>query len=336
MTTRFRTLASLLILTLLALVTGCSADQVAGGMEEAPPADTAAPSVQIAEPIADASLTGEVTLQATVTDDGTPTKVEFYANGELVGTSQSAPWTVAWDTTPMNNGTVMLQARAYDAAANTGDSPAVRVEIDHRVSLTFVNTTPTSLSIDPSGQSARTVGAGKSTTFVYDRNPGSVSYKANAKDRYGLMLYWNKSVSTANDTDPRVSISIGSGYFHLSGRNSSSRTTSSLRVNYQASNDKEVKPFSLSSKMDGIGYFKGSGATRVRVYAKFKFGDLGPVYWDFASDITSSRRSAFVLGGAGKGASAGAASVTTVPVEAPTALDGLVHEPTGDAPIPAE
>lgn len=317
------------LLALLALLftgVGCSADEVTGGIEEIPP-DTTPPSVSITDPVANAELKGEFTLQATVSDDGQVAKVEFYADGTLIGTSAAAPWTFVWNTVPPGDGPVTLQAKAYDTANNQGVSPTVRVRIKNGLRLKVVNTTPTPVTIVPSGQEQRTVAAGKSTTFVYDSNPGSVSYRANGKGKYGLLLSWNQEVSTSGTVNETVSISVGSGFFFLRGRNDSGRKTTSLYVNYQTSQEKKVKPFDLGSSMTGIGYFRGSGATRIRIYN----GILG--YWDFAADI-NNRLASFSLGNtaAAKQSADGSGTKLDVyvePTDAPVQPEGLVHYPNG-------
>lgn len=326
-----RTLGLLLVVALALAVAGCSADDMAGGMTEVggDTEDTTPPTVTITAPVANAELNGETTLQVSATDDGTLAKVEYYADGDLLGTSTEAPWTFAWNTVPPGDGPVTLQAKAFDAANNQAVSQTVPVRIRNGLTFRVTNRTPTSVRVSPSGQSARTIASGASATFTYADNPGSLSYRASARGSHGLTLSWNQSVSTSGALDRAVSLSIGSGYFFLRGRNSSDRATSSLYVNYQASGEKKVKPFVLGNRMTDIGYFRGSGATRIRIYAKFRIGDFGPVYWDFASGI-SSRIASFTLGGsaAGKQADGGTAmDVHLEPTDAPASTEGTVHYP---------
>ena len=320
----------LALLALLFASAGCSADEMTGGIEETPE-DTTPPSVSLTNPVANAALKGEFTLQVSVSDDGQVAKVEFYADGALIGTSTAAPWTFVWNTIPPGDGPVTLQAKAYDTANNQGVSQTVTVTIKNGLELRFTNTTPTSVTIAPDGQQQRTVDSGRSTTFVYDSNPGAVSYRANAKGKHGLLLFWNEEVSTSGGVSRSVSISVGSGFFFLRGRNNSDRETSSLYVNYQASQEQKVDPFTLGDSMTGIGYFKGSGATRIRIYAKYRFPDLGPVYWDFASDI-NNRVASFSLGNTAAakqpaGEEGTRLEVQFEPIDAPVQPEGTVHYP---------
>lgn len=64
-------------------------------------------------------------IQGTTTSGGTISRVEFYANGELIGTDQAAPYTVQF--TPPSVGTYNLSAIAYSNAGLVGVSPNVPV-----------------------------------------------------------------------------------------------------------------------------------------------------------------------------------------------------------------
>jgi len=55
------------------------------------------------------------------------TRVELYVDGVLTSTSASAPFTTKWNTKKAAAGTHNLQARAYDAAGNSGTSNPVTV-----------------------------------------------------------------------------------------------------------------------------------------------------------------------------------------------------------------
>lgn len=63
-------------------------------------------------------LRAPVTLAATATDNGTVQKVEFTANGALIGKSTTAPYTFTW--TPTISGTYVVSARAFDNLGGVG------------------------------------------------------------------------------------------------------------------------------------------------------------------------------------------------------------------------
>jgi Zn-dependent metalloprotease len=83
--------------------------------------DTTAPTATASE----SGTTGTITLSATATDNVGVTKVEFYIDNALVGTSTTSPYSVTYNSANLANGTHSLVAKAYDAAGNIGTSTAV-------------------------------------------------------------------------------------------------------------------------------------------------------------------------------------------------------------------
>ena len=86
------------------------------------PTDTTAPTVSITSPASGATVSGSVALAATASDNVGVTRVEFYADGTLVGTDVSSPYVGTWNATTATPGSHTIQARAYDAAGNTTNS----------------------------------------------------------------------------------------------------------------------------------------------------------------------------------------------------------------------
>ena len=88
------------------------------------------PSVALMSPAANATIAfgQSFTLTASASDsDGTVGKVDFYANGALVGTDASAPFSLAW--TPSAPGSYLLTAIATDNALAAGTSAPVAVTV---------------------------------------------------------------------------------------------------------------------------------------------------------------------------------------------------------------
>lgn len=96
------------------------------------PEDINAPTVAITSPTDGSTVSGVVTIRAEATDDHLVTKVEFYANGVLIGTSPTAPYSMNWNTKKLK-GTYILAAVASDAAGNSQSSGAVTVTIGDSV-----------------------------------------------------------------------------------------------------------------------------------------------------------------------------------------------------------
>ncbi len=123
----------------------------------APPPANTPPTVMLTGP-ADGSSTalgGSFALTATAGDvDGTVAKVEFLANGSVIGQSTSAPYGMTW--TPAAVGSYVLTARATDnlgAVTTSANSATVTVNPGS-------NTPPTVTLTGPAdGRARRSAGA---------------------------------------------------------------------------------------------------------------------------------------------------------------------------------
>jgi hypothetical protein len=98
--------------------------------------DLAAPSVAVTAPAADAALAGQAALTASAWDPGGPgpsggvAGVRFRVDGVNIGQEDlTAPYTQAWDTTGVANGTHTVTAVARDAAGNVSVSSGVAVTV---------------------------------------------------------------------------------------------------------------------------------------------------------------------------------------------------------------
>jgi phosphatidylserine/phosphatidylglycerophosphate/cardiolipin synthase-like enzyme len=89
------------------------------------------PTVSITSPAADAQFTAPaaVTIDATASDpDGTVVRVDFYADGNLIGSDATAPFSTTWNVSPP--GTKSLTAKAIDNRGASTTSSAVAIEIE--------------------------------------------------------------------------------------------------------------------------------------------------------------------------------------------------------------
>ncbi|MFO0668539.1 MAG: Ig-like domain-containing protein [Polyangiaceae bacterium] len=90
----------------------------------------AAPTVSITAPSNNASFTAglDVPITATAADsDGAVVKVEFYADGALIGTDLTAPYAFTWLAVPA--GTYALTAKATDDNGGTTTSAIVNINV---------------------------------------------------------------------------------------------------------------------------------------------------------------------------------------------------------------
>ncbi|HYV14817.1 MAG TPA: Ig-like domain-containing protein [Conexibacter sp.] len=106
------------------------------------PPDTTAPTVALSAPSNGATVSGATTISATASDNVAVTKVEFLANGVVVGTDTTSPYSTSWDSST-SPASVTLTAKAYDAAGNTTTSSARTVTVADVVAPTASLTSPT-------------------------------------------------------------------------------------------------------------------------------------------------------------------------------------------------
>jgi hypothetical protein len=101
----------------------------AGAYEYASAPDTTAPAVSLTAPVNGATVSGNVPLTATASDNVGVSHVEFYDGATLIANDTGSPWAATWATTVGMNGSHTLTAKAYDAAGNTTTSTTVTVTV---------------------------------------------------------------------------------------------------------------------------------------------------------------------------------------------------------------
>lgn len=112
--------------------------------------DTTDPLVNITEPIQNATVLGTTPFSADATDNCFVASVEFYVDGNLVGSDAGSPFSIPWDTTQVTDGSHALTVIAHDSANNTGTSPTVTVNVDNAC-LTSDSVPPTTSITNPTG-----------------------------------------------------------------------------------------------------------------------------------------------------------------------------------------
>jgi len=94
--------------------------------------DLTPPVVAIASPAAGASVSGNVAVAATASDNVAVAGVRFTLDGAPLGAEDtSSPYGVMWNTTSASDGTHTLAAIARDAAGNVTTATAVTVTVDN-------------------------------------------------------------------------------------------------------------------------------------------------------------------------------------------------------------
>ena len=90
-------------------------------------ADSTPPSITISSPTDGSRVSVNLPVYVNTSDNVKVVRVELYADGVLVASSSSAPFTTKWNTKKIPAGAHNLQCRAYDAAGNSGVSQVVNV-----------------------------------------------------------------------------------------------------------------------------------------------------------------------------------------------------------------
>jgi peptidoglycan/xylan/chitin deacetylase (PgdA/CDA1 family) len=95
-----------------------------------PPGDTTPPTVTLMSPTNGATVTGNVKITASASDSGSGVaRVEFYVDGQLVGTSTAAPYSVTWNSNKSAKGSHTIYAVAIDNAGNSQATAAITVTV---------------------------------------------------------------------------------------------------------------------------------------------------------------------------------------------------------------
>ncbi|MRV72280.1 carbohydrate-binding protein CenC [Duganella sp. FT92W] len=142
--------------------------------------DTVAPTVSASS----SGTSGTITLSASASDNVGVTNVEFYVDGALKGSDNTAPYSLALNSTTLANGSHTLTAKAYDAAGNSTTSTGVPFTVN--------NTTAQQLIVN---------GGFESGASSWTATSGVISNDSSAAARTGSYKAWlNGYGSTHTDT----------------------------------------------------------------------------------------------------------------------------------------
>lgn len=105
------------------------------------PADVTPPTVAFVSPTSGATVSGNLSISISASDNVALSSVTLNIDGVTTGTDTSAPYTFTWNTSTVANGTHPLVATAVDASGNS-NSVTVSVLVSNAV-----DTTPPSIKI---------------------------------------------------------------------------------------------------------------------------------------------------------------------------------------------
>jgi hypothetical protein len=110
--------------------------------------DNVPPTVSVTAPIDGSTVSGNTTITANASDNVGVTKVEWYLDGSLQGSTTSSPYSFTWNTRNASNGSHQITSKSYDAAGNMGTSTAITVTVSNDLTAPTV---PTGLSVTSAG-----------------------------------------------------------------------------------------------------------------------------------------------------------------------------------------
>jgi leucyl aminopeptidase len=114
--------------------------ELAKGTVPGIPNDTTPPTVAITAPAAGSTVSGTVNITANASDNVALGRVEFWVDGALRATDTTSPYSYAWDTAAVANGSHSLVARAVDSSGNVGTSASVAVTVSNTSVLAAYDT----------------------------------------------------------------------------------------------------------------------------------------------------------------------------------------------------
>ena len=208
------------------------------------------PSTAITSPVANAVLSGTVSIAATASDAAGVTNVEFDVDGTLLANSTTAPYRASWDTTSAGNGAHTLTTRATDAAGLVGASAGVVVTVNNGGPPPPPDTTPPTIALTSPATGAIVSGSVAITAAATD-NVGvtrvefyidNVLLSATSSSPYSAS--WNSS-SASNATH-----TIGARAYDAAG-NVGSATAVSVTVNNAGPGDTTPPTVSISTPANG-------------------------------------------------------------------------------------
>ncbi|HET9596618.1 MAG TPA: S8 family serine peptidase [Anaeromyxobacteraceae bacterium] len=169
-----------------------------------PPPDTTPPTVALTAPAGGATVSGTVTVAASASDDVGVARVDFFVDGAAAAfaSDASAPYSVAWNSASVANGTHALTARAFDGAGNAATSAAVTVTVN--------NAAPPP-SCAATSQLLGNAGFETGTAAPWTATPAVIDGSASPAARTGAWKAWLDGYGTTHTDTLAQAVSIPAG-----------------------------------------------------------------------------------------------------------------------------
>ncbi|OQA97742.1 MAG: Mannan endo-1,4-beta-mannosidase precursor [Bacteroidetes bacterium ADurb.Bin217] len=165
-----------------------------------------APTVSLSAPTNGASFAAlsAITVSATASDsDGTISKVEFYANNELIGTDNTSPYSISWSAAA---GSYSITAKAYDNAGAITTSTARTITVNQPATITAGGPT----TFCSGGSVVLQANTGVGYTYQWRKDASNItgatasSYTATQSGTYTVIVTANSLSTTSTGTSVTV------------------------------------------------------------------------------------------------------------------------------------
>jgi hypothetical protein len=163
--------------------------------------DTQAPTVSITSPADASTVTNNVTITASASDNIAVAGVQFFVDGNLLNNEvTTAPYTTIWNSNTVTNGNHVLLARARDTGGNVATSTPITITVNNVVSSAPV--TDVNVFKDNNSASASIVSptfstaSGNEVLLAFIGSDGSAGMAANSISGGGLTWTLVKRTNT--------------------------------------------------------------------------------------------------------------------------------------------
>ena len=154
--------------------------------------DTSPPTTNITLPSSGSTVSGQIAVSATASDNVGVSKVELWRDGVFAAADTLTPYDFLWDTNFSSNGTHTLQTKAYDGSGNVGVSPIVEVTVSN------TDNTPPVVSIPSPTNGSKIKGNGSVKINTSATDVGGIARIELAADGTTIATCSNKTSCSTN------------------------------------------------------------------------------------------------------------------------------------------
>jgi len=212
------------------------------------PVDTTVPTVSLAAPANGATVSGAaVTVSATASDNVAVAGVQFKLDGANLGAEDTAsPYSIAWNSTTVANGSHTLTAVARDAAGNTATATTVTVTVSN------ADTTAPTVAMSAPANGATVSGTAVTVSATASDNIGvaGVQFKLD-----GANLGAEDTVSPYSITWNSTTVANGSHTLTAVARDAAGNTATATTFTVTVNNDTTVPTVAMSAPASGVTVF---------------------------------------------------------------------------------